>query len=366
MALNDREVQEGLDFILSHLCKSVFPRAISTKTTEYRQVLANSREEALARFRQSNYLDCRISAYGLNADKNPSAVARFQGIKTATPANILLMIDLDRCYFKSERALNLALNAILKNIKEKLGVNSPTVLWSGRGHHIIQPLDSNGIILEYIKQFENVQQPSLKFLRFTEWLLSNGKSDLQHNNTVSFGNCMLRIPGSINSKCGKTIKIVKMWNGYRPQINYLLRDFRRYLIDHKIQQLKEQQNRSKSSCLFRYRDQKDSGTICWIEKLLYIPINDYRKLTVWCILAPYLVNVKKLSDKESFDIINQWLLKCNKLKRLDFNPNQKIKEGLRGAAKGYYPISLTKLIEELPALYNHIQAHSLWLEMPID
>ena len=78
------------------------------------------------------------------------------------------MVDLDRSNFKSERALSSALIATLKNIKEKLGVDSPTVLWSGRGYHIIQPLDANGIILELIKQFENVQQPSLKFLRFTE------------------------------------------------------------------------------------------------------------------------------------------------------------------------------------------------------
>jgi hypothetical protein len=71
---------------------------------------------------------------------------------------------------------------------------------------------------------------------------------------------------------------------------------------------------------------------------------------------PYLINVRKLSYKETFDTIRQWLLKCNELRRLDFNTSQKIKEGLRGAAKGYYPISLSKLKEELPALYNHIQS----------
>ena len=171
-------VQEGLDFILSHIQGSVWPRMISTKTTENRQVHVRNTEEALARFEQANLLDCKISAYGPNAEENPSAVARFQGIRTATPANIILLIDLDKCNFKSERASNLALNAILININEKLGVDSPTVIWSGRGYHIIQPLDANGIILEHIKQFEGVQQPSLKFLRFAERFLSNGKCDL--------------------------------------------------------------------------------------------------------------------------------------------------------------------------------------------
>ena len=167
---------------------------------------------------------------------------------------------------------------------------------------------------------------------------------------------MLRIPGSINSKNGQTIRIIQRWNGYRPPINYLLRDFRRHLIDQKVKQLKEEKNRLKNSRLLGYYTQEGNSTICWIERLIHIAISDYRKLVVWRILAPYLINVKKLSDKESFDAINQWLLKCNELRRLDFNPNQKIKEGLGVGAKGYYPISLGKLKEDLPALYNHIQS----------
>jgi hypothetical protein len=43
---------------------------------------------------------------------------------------------------------------------------------------------------------------------------------------------------------------------------------------------------------------------------------------------------------------------CNKLERLNFNPKLKIKEGLKGASKGYYPISLEKLKEENKELYN--------------
>ena len=125
-------IEEGLDFILSHFQEPIWPRAISSKTTECRQILVDNRDEALARFKQANYLDCRVSAYGPNVDENQSAVARFQGIMAATPANIIVMVDLDRCNFKSERILGRALVATLKNIKENLGVDSPTVLWSGR------------------------------------------------------------------------------------------------------------------------------------------------------------------------------------------------------------------------------------------
>src|SRR5215204_3088992 len=138
-------IEEGLDFMLSHFEEPIWPRAISTKTTECRQILVNNRAEALARFKQANYLDCRISAYSPNADENPSTIGRFLGTQTATPANIIVLIDLDRCNFRSERALSLALSAILKNIRKTLGVNASIVLYSGRGYHIIQPLDANGI-----------------------------------------------------------------------------------------------------------------------------------------------------------------------------------------------------------------------------
>jgi hypothetical protein len=90
------KVERGLDYILSHCHEPLWPRTISTKTTEGRQVLISSQREALARFAQANYLDCRISAYPPNADENPSAIQRFTGIENMTPSNIVVMIDLDR------------------------------------------------------------------------------------------------------------------------------------------------------------------------------------------------------------------------------------------------------------------------------
>jgi hypothetical protein len=38
----------GLDFIISHLNEPIWPRKISTKTTEGRQVMVSSKQEALA------------------------------------------------------------------------------------------------------------------------------------------------------------------------------------------------------------------------------------------------------------------------------------------------------------------------------
>ena len=51
-----------------------------------------------------------------------------------------------------------------------------------------------------MSEFRNFKEPSKQFLRFAEYYLSNGKADSEHYHTVSFKNCLLRIPGSYNSK----------------------------------------------------------------------------------------------------------------------------------------------------------------------
>lgn len=197
----DTNTNLDLDYILAHFSMPIWPRTISTKTLEGRQLLVYSREETLARFAQANWLDCRVSAYPPNAQDNPSDIERYQGITRITPRNLVVIIDLDKSTFKSDKVLQLALSRILQNIKSVLDVE-PTVIWSGNGYHIYLVLDSNGIILENVKQLTDlkIDQISLKFLRFTESFLSYGRSDKQHNTTVSFNNCMMRIPGSLIQK----------------------------------------------------------------------------------------------------------------------------------------------------------------------
>jgi hypothetical protein len=351
----------GLDYILSHFKEPIWPRTIASRTTEGRQLVVGSRKEALARYAQANWLDCRISAYPPNATVNPSDLQRFQGLTTITPRNIIVIIDLDQQSFKSDKALNLALTKALQNIKSILGVE-PTVIWSGNGYHIYLVMDSEGIVLENIKEFsvyKNVQI-SLEFLRFTEQFLSYGKSDKQHNTTVSYNNSMMRIPGSFNSKNNSQIRIVKSWqtNTANPaipasqitSIKPLLRDFRRHLIELQLKESLQQLKRPKS--LRSAHGNSDSDTINWIEQLLQIPIDDHRKYCIWRILSPYLLNIRKLSPEEASDIINQWLECCSKLRRIDFNAYQRIEDGLESAADGYLPISFEKLRDENPRLYD--------------
>jgi len=52
--------------------------------------------------------------------------------------------------------------------------------------------------------------------------------------------------------------------------------------------------------------------------------------------------------------MKEWLDKCDKMEELSFNPKIKIRDGLRGAAKGYYPISMEKLKEENRQLYDQV------------
>ncbi len=219
-------------------------------------------------------------------------------------------------------------------------------------------MDSEDIILESVEDFLKLKVDkhtiSVKFLRFAEWFLSNGKSDKAHNTTVSFNNCMLRIPGSINSKNNAQVTIIQEWNGQRSSIKPLLEDFYVYLADQRLKEL-----RSTISNRSRYKRKGQEQSISWIETLLQTPIRNRRKYAIWRILSPYLINIKKLQYELAFDIIKEWLQRCNELKRLDFNIDQRIREGIDSAVRtGFFPISLEKLKDEDNELYRYIFPNS--------
>ena len=134
--------------------------------------------------------------------------------------------------------------------------------------------------------------------------------------------CLVRILGTINSKCEHEVKIVQRWDEQRPAINYLLRQFSRWLIDEKIEQRRQMNNRT-----VRLQMINSPATIWWIEKLLQTPIENNRKFAVWRILIPYL-NIRKLAGDDANNVIGSWLDKCNSLRRLDFNPNHNIKPNI--------------------------------------
>jgi hypothetical protein len=114
-------------------------------------------------------------------------------------------------------------------IDQTLG-GKPSVLWSGNGIHICQPVQSivlESIVLEQEGKFAQFEQPSQTFLRFAAQFLSNHKSDT--NNNPAFKSCLLRVPGSYNSKYIEEVKIIQRWDGFRPKINPLYYHFYIYL-----------------------------------------------------------------------------------------------------------------------------------------
>jgi hypothetical protein len=115
----------------------------------------------------------------------------------------------------------------------------------------------------------------------------------------------------------------------RPAINYLLRDFRKYLIQKKIDQHYQLQELAEkySSFTAGNSNNNNSKSISWIESniLQGEGISDYRKITIDLMLASYLVNVKNYDYNTAYDTIVRWLDKCADKRPLKFNVNYKIR-----------------------------------------
>jgi hypothetical protein len=148
---------------------------------------------------------------------------------------------------------------------------------------LTEEVDFSHRLLEETDLFAKFLDPTgkdltTKFIQFAEDFLTNKKGDRQHRPSIN--SCLVRIPGTINSKCKQVVKVIQRWDSQRPAIQYLLRDFRRWLIDEQMKQ--------------RLIDSKGARTqtanpkmISWIEKLLHTPLDDYRKFAVWHILSPH-------------------------------------------------------------------------------
>ncbi|MFL6349476.1 MAG: hypothetical protein ACJ72X_14425, partial [Nitrososphaeraceae archaeon] len=103
-------IAEALDFITNHFEEPIWPRTIFTKTLG-KQYTVYSKEEALARFKQSNHLDCRINAY-------PDYI-EFSGINRQSPN--FIFIDIDRYLFRTDKEFWMAVEQTLKNIEQIFG-----------------------------------------------------------------------------------------------------------------------------------------------------------------------------------------------------------------------------------------------------
>lgn len=328
---------DTIDFILGHFPEPIFPRTISTFKSRGKQFEVFQKEDMVRAYDESKNIDCRINAY-------PSYTS-YKGIQRYPPN--FIFADLDLSLLELEQSLERALSNTLRIIRFKLN-GFPTVIWTGNGYHIYQPMDS--VVLEQYSQFEAFENPSLKFLRFAEHYLTSGKSDPSHN--PSFKSCMLRIPGSFNSKYSdgsNKVRIIQEWDGYRPPINLLLGTFHTYLVDQKMKEMKLKKRIEQRFGL----KEGQSHSLSWIETLLQTPISDFRKNAIGLILAPYLINIKKMPYDVAFQTLQYWLDRCNELRSLDPNFSYKIKYSLNAAMrKQQLPLKLTTLETKNKDLYQ--------------
>jgi Primase X len=383
-------ITESLDIILSDLSRLVIkaglqlqpqpkllPWRISTYLTGNHQIVVSSKEEALARFKQSNLLDCKISSF-------PYPVPTVRGINAQVPD--FFISDIDRKNFKTYKLFHQCLQDTLQNYKTILHGADPTILWTGGGYQLLQPLDAD-IILEMVDIFKEFDQPSMKLMRYLERLMTDGKCDPVHNNTVSFGNCMIRIPGSYNSKYVQKndkgeilncpfppkseVKFLHRSDGYTPNIRWVLEGHWTYLIQERNDEaLRRLHNEQKRLLFESRRNRKGKGNPItdnqswikiqygYIDKLLQKPLDDFRKYCTTFLFTPYFINTKKLSQTEAFNLTKDWLDRCSSCKRLDFNASWKINNAIKGV-KHYPPKTIDKLKVHNNELYKQLQKEGI-------
>jgi len=306
------KIEYGLDFLLNHF-ESQFPRTISTLQTENKQVEVYSKQETLSFFAESNFVDCRISAFGRHE------------IEHEKPN--LIFVDLD-----DKSALHEVLALFHKQID---GI--PSVLNTGNGYAIIQPITIKPLQKVTLdgKEISNIAK---KFLLFAERYLTNRKCDM--GNHPSLRSCLIRIPYSYNKKCllqGKSkeqsqVIINSDWNGIRPTVHHL--PFEKHL---------RYQEQKKSH--YSNHSYKNNDSIKYVEKLLDTKPTCGRKRIFALIICPYLVNIKKLPFEECEKIIIDYFD--------GYIPRQLVQYKIKEIQnKGFLPYSLKNMRENDPELYD--------------
>jgi hypothetical protein len=325
------KVKQGTRFILSHFegKQQLFPRKMSTALSQGRQFIIYNEEQIISECIKANFIDCRLNAYPILLNDDIAAAMQVPNI-------IFIDIDLSKGFESQEEAI-IKLNKILKKtlniIQRKLDGCKQTVLWTGNGYHIYIILNTRP--LELITELVELSDtPSEEFLRFAEFIFTNKKKDSCH--APSFKSCLLRIPYTLNSKCidpttgnyikDPEVKIIQEFNSLAiPTINNeLLREFRLYLADKDIITTKLESIKRRNNKFNRYHSYSSANinrtTVpsCyrWIERLLEMPIADHRKHTIYLVLAPFLIVIEHLSFEESYSIIKDWIVKCNRIEIL--------------------------------------------------
>jgi hypothetical protein len=316
------KVIKGIDLLLNLFEKArqqrqkLFPRKIMTAKCSG-QIIVKSKEEILQKFEDADFIDCRINAYPVV----PAGTLQ-------APNIIMIDLDMDRSLNTGSRLVKKDLHKTLQKIEEYSdGAIVPLVIWTGNGYHVYIVLNL-GEPLEYIVEYSNLdvtKEISKEFIRFAKSYLSDNKADSKNN--PSFESCLLRVPYTLNSKClyakmseeESEVKVIQNWNNHAANINeiaLLLSGFYTHLVN-----TKNERDKNTTKEIKRNFGSNTSNSIPWIETLLQITLLDHRKYVISLILAPYLINIKQLSEEAAIAKIKEWLSRCDKVKKLDSTYN---------------------------------------------
>jgi hypothetical protein len=338
-------------------------------------------------------------------------------------APTLIHIDLDRKNFSTDRVYNNAVKKTIAKIHEVFLIPSSdaspvTTYWSGGGTHILLPLEvdpakypvKNGFTLaqtvpgrdlQYASFFTGSHDyrfmashklPANLFLWFAEDYLTNGKGDTGHHPSVR--SSMVRVPGSYNSKYYPNnkeegeVKILQRWDGVtKAHILFLLGAFYRNVgDDHKKQarmfakarKVKRQALAAQMALDRTLEAIPVPGNIAaqtfgegaysayahnkywYIDRLLQIPVDDFRKRGIDMLLTPFLITVKRMPDTTAKQIMLNWLLECDELRPLDFDPEYRIHSKIIDIrASGYLPLGEEKFKAEDPELFYRLSNNKI-------
>lgn len=317
-------VEQGLDFMLWHFIEPLWPRNVSTAVTKNYQKIVDYRDRAILHYEGALRADCRISCYA-----NYEELAK-RGLiaQEFRPKVSHLFMELDLVNFNGDKnKLDLVLQKTLRNMSREMKGAVPTVLWSGGGYHIHQPFDPEVMPLyEEMPEFRRYDtEPSVKFMRYAERVLTNGKCDRKHN--VSFRSAMARIPGSKNTKYEgdrAEVRVIQAWDGIRarPRVQFIRSEFLIWLAQAEIEAkerlrktIQQQFNSKRSSYI--YCNEHNNNITAWIEKLLQTPIADDRQVTRDLVIVPYLIVRKGMTDVGEIEaVVMRWADMCNEIEPL--------------------------------------------------
>lgn len=195
-------LEDSVDFILSHFQSPLqeFPRKIMTARFSG-QFSSDSRDDLIKKCEQADSKDCRINAY-------PETIER-DGFLVQPPNFVFIDLDLSN-FSNDQKKLDKVKNNPIRKI-EQLNGSHPTVSFTGNGYHIYLPIEVPVLDNEYVfskDKFPNWFSSKCKyshyyvtevFMQFAEDYFTGGKADPNHR--PKYKTCLIRIPGSYNSKC---------------------------------------------------------------------------------------------------------------------------------------------------------------------